>query len=86
MDKAGYTATSCGRVGRGGYARFPTFRPVLTDQQTDVQTNGWTKPHRAVCPQLKNKAGYTAIQSRTVGQEQYCKNCLEFKNEMDQRT
>ena len=27
---------------------------------------------------VENKAGYTAIQSRTVGQEQYCENCLEF--------
>ena len=25
LNKAGYTATSCGRVGRGGYARFLTF-------------------------------------------------------------
>ena len=25
-NKAGYTATSCGQVGRGGNARFPTFR------------------------------------------------------------
>ena len=30
MNKAGYTAISCGRVGRGGYARFPTFQLVLT--------------------------------------------------------
>ena len=45
INKAGYTAnTSRGRVGRGGNARFPTFRPVLTDRQTDGQTNGWTKP------------------------------------------
>ena len=27
-----------------------------------------------------NKAGYTAIQSRTVGQEQCCENRSEFKN------
>ena len=26
INKAGYTATSCGWVGRGGNARFPTFR------------------------------------------------------------
>ena len=25
FNKAGYTATSCGRVGRGGNMRFPTF-------------------------------------------------------------
>ena len=24
-NKAGYTATSCGWVGGGGFARFPTF-------------------------------------------------------------
>ena len=30
-----------------------------------------------------NKAGYTAIQSRMVGQEQECKNRLEFKNVTD---
>ena len=30
-----------------------------------------------------NKAGYTAIQSRTVGQEQQCKNCLQLKNVME---
>ena len=50
-NKAGYTATSCGRVGRGGNARFPTFqlerdgptdRP--TDQPTDQPTDGRTKP------------------------------------------
>ena len=27
-----------------------------------------------------NEAGYTAIQSRTVGQEQLCEICSEFKN------
>ena len=32
------------------------------------------------------KAGYMAIQSRTVGQEQYCKNCSEFRNVTDGRT
>ena len=31
----------------------------------------------------KNKAGYTAIKSRTVGQEQYCEN---RKNVTDGRT
>ena len=25
-NKAGYTAISCGRVGRGGITRFPTFQ------------------------------------------------------------
>ena len=43
-NKAGYTATSCGRVGRGGYARFPTFQLVLTDGRTDDPTDGRIKP------------------------------------------
>ena len=34
-NEAGYTATSCGRVGRGGYAPFPTFRLMLTEGWTD---------------------------------------------------
>ena len=33
-----------------------------------------------------NKVGYTAIQSRTVGQEQWYKNRSEFKNVTDGRT
>ena len=41
-NKAGYTAISCGRVGRGGYACFLTFRLVLTDGQTDGPTDGPT--------------------------------------------
>ena len=41
-NKAGYTAISCGRVGRGGYARFLTFRLVLTDGQTDGRIDGPT--------------------------------------------
>ena len=35
---------------------------------------------------LQHKAGYTAIQSRTVGQEQKCRNCLRFRNVTDGRT
>ena len=38
-NKAGYTATSCGRVGRGGNTRFPTFR---LDHYG--RTDGRTKP------------------------------------------
>ena len=34
----------------------------------------------------KNKAGYTAIPSRTVGQEQSCEKRSEFKNVTDGRT
>ena len=41
-DKVGYTAnTSCGRVGRGGYASFPIFRLVCygpTDRRMDGQS------------------------------------------------
>ena len=44
FNKARYTAISCGRVGRGGNARFPTFQLVLTDQPTDQPTDGRTKP------------------------------------------
>ena len=46
-NKAGYTAISCGRVGRGGNARFPTFqleRDGPTDRPTDQPTDGRTKP------------------------------------------
>ena len=31
----------------------------------------------------ESEAGYTAIQSRTVGQEQYCENRSEFRNVTD---
>ena len=41
-NKAGYTATSCGRVGRSGNARFHTFQLVLTDGPTDQRTDQWT--------------------------------------------
>ena len=43
VNKAGYTATSCGRVGRGGNARFHTFRLVVTDGPTDGPTDGRTQ-------------------------------------------
>ena len=44
-NKAGYTAISCGRVGRSGNARFPTFQlerdnSSVTDGQTDGRTDG----------------------------------------------
>ena len=42
-NKAGYTATSCGRVGRGGNARFPIFR-LVDYGRTDGQTDGQKKP------------------------------------------
>ena len=58
MNKAGYTATSCRRVGRGGNARFPTFQ-----FERDGQTSKWTDgpmdrrtdkaSYRVACPQLK---------------------------------
>ena len=40
-NKAGYTAnTSCGRVGRGGNARFHTFQLDHHDGLTDRPTDG----------------------------------------------
>ena len=41
INKAGFTATSCGRVGRGGNARFPTFQ-LERDGPTNQPTNGPT--------------------------------------------
>ena len=57
-NKAGYTAISCGRVGRSGNARFPTFQlddPGRTNGPTDQRTDGWTDKasYRVACPQLK---------------------------------
>ena len=53
-NKAGNTAnTSCGRVGRGGFAHFPA------DQRMDRRTDGRTKPLRDNTPKRQNKAGYT---------------------------
>ena len=57
-NKAGYTSTSWGRVGRGGNARFPTFqleRDGPTNQPTDQPTDGRTDKasYRDACPQLK---------------------------------
>ena len=43
-NKAGYPATSCGRVGRSGYARFPTFRLDHLYGPTNQRTDGRTKP------------------------------------------
>ena len=40
-NKAGYTAISCGRVGRGRNARFPTFR-LDGYGRTDGPTDRWT--------------------------------------------
>ena len=53
-NKAGYTAISCGRVGRGGNARFLTFRLDgygRTDGPTDRPTD--KASYRVACPQLK---------------------------------
>ena len=54
-NKAGYTVTRCGRVGRGGNARFPTFWLVSTDRQTDGPMDRQTDKasYRVACPQLK---------------------------------
>ena len=44
-NKAGDTAnTSCGRVGRGGNARFHTFQLDHHDGPIDRRTDGRTKP------------------------------------------
>ena len=43
QNKAGYTAISCGRVGRGRNARFPTFQ-LDHHGPTDQPTDGRTKP------------------------------------------
>ena len=58
-NKAGYTAISCGRVGRGGNTRFPIFqleRDGPTDRPTNQPTDGRTDKasYRVACPQLKN--------------------------------
>ena len=49
----GPSATSYGRVGRGGYARFPTFRlsPLRTNRPTNQRID--KASYRVVCPQLK---------------------------------
>ena len=56
------------------------FYSCVTDRQTDRSTHRWTASYRGAMAHLKNafpqtaenenKAGYTAIQSRMVGQEQ----------------
>ena len=52
-NKPGYTATCCGRVGRGGNVRFLLFNSSVTDQPTnqptDRPTDGWTKPLIELC-------------------------------------
>ena len=47
----------CGRVGRGGNARFPSFRLVSMDGPTDGRTDGRTDKasYRVACPRLKRK-------------------------------
>ena len=59
-NKAGYTAISCGRVGRGGNARLPTFQldgygraDGPTDRPTDRRTD--KASYRVACPQLKRQ-------------------------------
>ena len=38
-NKAGYTATSCGQVGRSGNARFHTFQSLRTNRPMDRRTD-----------------------------------------------
>ena len=59
-NKAGYTATSCGQVGRCGNALFYTFRLVLTDRRTDRRTDNGS--YRVACPQLKKTLDYAVRQ------------------------
>ena len=63
-NKAGYTATSCRRVGSlGGNARFSTFqleRDGATDQRTEERTD--KASYRVACPQLKRKKRKQVIQ------------------------
>ena len=49
--------TSCGQVGRGGNARFHSFRLVLSNGPTNQRTDGWTDKasYRVACPQLKKR-------------------------------
>ena len=49
-NKAGYTVISCGWVGRGGNARFPTFR-LDSYGRADGRTD--KASYRVACPQLK---------------------------------
>ena len=57
---------------------FEMLNPLLRERE------GHQKRKEAMSK--TNKAGYTAIQSRTVGQEQYRKNRSKFRNATDGRT
>ena len=53
FNKAGYTATSCGRLGRGENARFPTFqleRDGRTGGRMDGRTDGISPHSTGLCP------------------------------------
>ena len=83
-NKAGYTAnTSCGRVGRGGNARFHTFRLVYTDRRTDGpmdrRTNWRTDKasYRVACPQLKTN-GLTHVDTMRYFRGVTVKHCHIF--------
>ena len=67
-NKAGYTVnTSCGRVGRGGNARFHTFQLDHHDGPTNGPTDGRTyrrtdkASYRVACPQLKSKILFSLL-------------------------
>ena len=58
-----------------------------TNQCGKVYSRAYATTHlRVIQREDYNKAGYTAIQSRMVGQEQWSENCLNFKNVTDGRT
>ena len=68
LNKAGYTAISCGRLGRGGNARFLTFRLDgyrRTDRRTDRRMD--KASYRVACPQLKITRGYINVEDGCVG-------------------
>ena len=66
-NKAGYTATSCGQVGRGGNARFHTFRLVVTDRRTDGRTDKGS--YRVACPKLKTKNRSFLLKNMSLSQK-----------------
>ena len=75
LNNAEYTAISCGRVGRGGNARFLTFR-LDGYGRTDRPTNGRTDKasYRVACPQLKIKRKAKGKKKKRTGKKRKRKN------------
>ena len=58
-----------------------------TNQRGKVYSRAYATTHlRVIQREDYNKAGYTAIQSRTVGQEQWSENPPNFINVTNRRT